>query len=66
MPRYIQYATADGGTVLVEIEGEAETETYQGGVVQAGLGGKVQEAVVKVETTFENAIDTVPQRPGHH
>ncbi len=57
MSRYIQYPTADGGTVLVEIENQ--TEIYRGGAVQTGLGDVAQEAVVKVTTTFEDAVDVV-------
>lgn len=59
MTRYVQYTTADGGTVTIEIEDEAGTEASQGGVVKAGLSDKAQEAIIKVETTFENAVDAV-------
>jgi hypothetical protein len=50
MTQYIQFPTADGGTILVEVE--AREETVQG-LVKAGLGDKVREAVVEVRDTFE-------------
>jgi hypothetical protein len=54
MTRYIQFTTADGNTMLVEVEGE-EIDP-QRGVVKAGLGEKVREGVVKAQATFEGAI----------
>ena len=42
MTHYIQFTTTDGSTTLVEA---AEDETYQPGVVKAGLKEKAQEAV---------------------
>lgn len=56
MTHYIQFTTADGSTILVEA---AEEETYQPGVVKAGLGEKVQEAVVQAQTTFEDGLEVV-------
>ena len=50
MTQYIQFPTADGGTILVEVEAKEEKVS---GLVKAGLGEKVQEAVVKVRDTFE-------------
>jgi hypothetical protein len=50
MTQYIQFPTADGGAILVEVEAK---EAKVSGLVKAGLGEKVQEAVVKVRDTFE-------------
>jgi len=60
MARYIKYQTADGGTVLVEVEGEAEAAVPKGGVVRAGrVGEAVQDAVEEVQTRFEDAMEVV-------
>ena len=57
MSRFIEYQTADGGTLLVEVEGEGEPKS---GVVKAGrLGDKVQDAVLEAQIRFEEAMDTV-------
>jgi hypothetical protein len=56
MMHYIQFATADGGTILVEA---AEESPDRSGVVRAGLGDKVQETVVEARATFEEAIESV-------
>jgi hypothetical protein len=62
MARYIQYQTADGGTVLVEVEDKADDAVSKGGVVQASRGVEaVKDAIEKVETRFEDAMDTVRQ-----
>jgi hypothetical protein len=53
MTQYIQFPTADGGAFLVEVEAKEERVT---GLVKAGLGEKVQEAVVKVRDTFESTM----------
>lgn len=50
MTQYIQFPTEDGGTILVEVEAKEEKVT---GLVKAGLGDKVEEAIVKVRDTFE-------------
>ena len=50
MTQYIQYPTEDGGTILVELEAKEEEVT---GLVKAGLGDKVEDAIVKVRDTFE-------------
>ena len=52
MTQYIQFPTADGGTILVEVEGEEQAQ----GLVKAGLGEKVQEGIIKVRDTFEATI----------
>jgi hypothetical protein len=58
MARYIQYTTADGGIILVEIEGEAKAP--EGGVVKAGrVGDAVQSTVEEVKTKFEDAMNVV-------
>ena len=61
MARYIKYQTADGGTVLVEVEGEAKTAVPKGGVVRAGrgVGEAVQDTVEEVQTKFEDAMEVV-------
>ena len=60
MSRYIKYQTADGGTVLVEVEGEAEAAIPKGGVVRAGrVGEAVQDTVEEVQTRFEDAMEVV-------
>jgi hypothetical protein len=56
MAQYIQFVTADGSTILVEV---TEEETYQPGVVKAGLGEKVQEAVVEAKATFEDGMEVI-------
>jgi len=53
MTQYIQFPTADGGTILVEVE--AKEEKFEG-LVKAGLGDKVQAAVVQVRDTFEGTM----------
>ncbi|MFQ5856207.1 MAG: CU044_2847 family protein [Anaerolineae bacterium] len=49
MTQYIEFPTADGGTILVEVESEEQAQ----GLVKAGLGEKVQEGIIKVQDTFE-------------
>lgn len=56
MAQYIQFQTDDGSTILVEVE---EAESYQAGVVKAGLRGAVQEAVTQAQTTFEDGLEVV-------
>jgi len=56
MIHYIQFTTGDGSTILVEA---AEEETYQSGMTKAGLGEKVQEAVVQAQATFEDGLEVV-------
>ena len=51
MACYIQFLTADGGIILVEVESEKAV-----GLVKAGLGAKVQEAIVEVRDTFEETM----------
>ena len=58
MPRYLKYQTADGSTVLVEVEGESEI--IQEGVAKAGrVGDMVKDTVKDVQTKFEDAMDAV-------
>ena len=54
MAHYIQFKTADGESVLVETE-VAEV-TVQPGIVKAGLGDKIQEAVATAQDTLEDAM----------
>lgn len=56
MTNYIQFATEDGSTILVEA---AEDEAYQPGVVKAGLKDKVQGAVVQAQATFEDGLEVI-------
>jgi hypothetical protein len=57
MSRYIQFAAADGGAVVVEIDKQPDAATS--GFVRGGPGEKAQEAVIQVQTSFEDAIDVV-------
>lgn len=60
MSRYIQYPTADGDVVLVEIEDAEESAIPKGGVVPASrIGGQAQAAVQEVGTKFEDALGVV-------
>ena len=63
MARYIQYQTADGGTVLVEVKDRADDAIPKGGVTYAsrGVGEAVKDAIEEVETRFEDAMDAVRQ-----
>ncbi|MDY7079747.1 MAG: CU044_2847 family protein [Chloroflexota bacterium] len=56
MAHYIQFTTKDGSTILVEA---AEEETYQPGVVKAGLKEKTQEAVSQAKTSFEDGLEVI-------
>lgn len=56
MTSYIEFKTEDGAIILVEA---TEEETYQPGVVKAGVKEKAQEAVVQAEATFERGLDLV-------
>lgn len=53
MTQYIQFPMADGDTILVEVSAKEEKVA---GLVKAGLGEKVKEAVVKVRDTFEETM----------
>jgi hypothetical protein len=53
MTQYIQFPTADGASILVEVDSREDAVS---GLVKAGLGEKVQEAVVKVRDSFEATI----------
>jgi Trypsin-co-occurring domain 1 len=59
MANYVQFNTADGSSILVEVD--LEEVAPQGGVVKAGLAGKVQETaenmIAVAEFTFEEAIE---------
>ncbi|RLC72171.1 MAG: hypothetical protein DRJ03_06400 [Chloroflexi bacterium] len=58
MARYIEYQTASGSTILVEVEEEAAIAK---GVMPASraLGGKIEGAVQEVQTRFEDAMGVV-------
>ena len=56
MTNYIQFTTEDGATILVE---SVDEETYQSGVVQAGLKQKAEEAVSQARATFEDGLEIV-------
>ncbi|RMF28040.1 MAG: hypothetical protein D6759_16575 [Chloroflexi bacterium] len=53
MSEYIQFPTADGGTILVEVEAEEEQTE---GLVKAGLGERVTEAIIQARDTFEATL----------
>ncbi len=60
MAHYIKYQTADGGVVLVEVEGEAPAAVPKGGVVKASrVGDAIQDIVQEVQVKFEDAVDVV-------
>ncbi len=56
MTDYIQFTTEDGTTILVEAAAE---ETFQPGVVKAGLKEKTGEAIVQAQATFEQGLEVV-------
>jgi len=56
MTEYIQFATEDGATILVEATQE---ETVHPGVVKAGLKDKAEEAVVQAQATFEQGLEVI-------
>jgi len=53
MKQYIEFPTEDGGTILVEVEAKEEEIS---GLVKAGRGEKVKEAIVRVRDTFESTM----------
>ena len=60
MAHYVKYQTADGGVLLVEVEGEAPATAPQGGVVKASrVGDAVQDTVQEVQIKIEDAVDVV-------
>jgi len=59
MTQYIQFKTTDDHVILVEVEETEGSPTT--GTVKAGLGETAQEAVIKAQSTFEDALDTVRQ-----
>jgi len=54
MSHFLEFRTDDGGSILVEVEGEPDT--LPAGEVEAGLGQKVREAIVKTQLGFNEAI----------
>lgn len=52
MSHYMQFPTADGGTILVEVEAQEQITS----LVKAGLGEKVHGAIVAVRDTFESTM----------
>ncbi len=54
MTRYVEFQTADGGIILVEIE--REDEMVETGVVKAGLTDKAEQVFTKARDTFEGAM----------
>ena len=59
MANYVQFNTANGSSILVEVD--FEEVAPQGGVVKAGLVDKVQETaenmIAVAELTFEEAVE---------
>ena len=59
MIEYIQFPTADGGSVLVEVQAsEEQTE----GLVKAGLGEKVRDKVIEAREGLEASVMKTVQR----
>jgi hypothetical protein len=56
LPHYIEFTTEDDARILVEV---SEEETYQPGVVKAGLKDKMKETVVQAQTSFEDGLEVV-------
>ena len=54
MADYIQFTSADGNTMLVEVD-EAEVSSQQG-IQKAGLREIASKSVAVAQTSFENAI----------
>jgi hypothetical protein len=54
MPQYIEYSTATGDKILVEVEGQAAPS--RGGVVEAGIGDTARTVIVKAQMSFEGAV----------
>ncbi len=54
MPQYVQFETAGGGVVLVEVE-PAEVEARPG-IDKAGLGDRVDKAVTRAQAGFDEAV----------
>ena len=59
MARYIQFSTADGSTILVEVE-EQEVSTEEG-VMKAGLMEAANRAIAVAQDTFEAALEQLVQ-----
>ena len=56
MTHYIEFTTEDGGTILVEA---AEEETYQPGVIKAGLKEQAEKTIAQAQATFEDGLEVV-------
>lgn len=54
---YIQYTTADGSTLLVEVREEEVLPPE--GAVKAGVADTIEKSVAQAQSTFEGAIDRV-------
>jgi hypothetical protein len=59
MTRYIQFETEEDGTILIEVEEGEEDVTCRGGVTKAARPGRIEETVIRVQGTFEDALDVV-------
>ena len=59
MSEYIQFAAAQGGVVLIEVD-DRET-TASRGVVKAGLKSRAEETIALARTTFEEAVQRTIQ-----
>ena len=56
MSDYVEFTSADGSKITVEVE---ETLPNAGGLVKAGASGRVEGAVSAVQATFEEVIESV-------
>jgi hypothetical protein len=57
MTDYIQFTTEDGATILVEAA--AEADTYQSGVIRAGLKDKAGETIAQAKASFEEGLEVI-------
>jgi hypothetical protein len=55
--RYLQFVTADGSAILVEVD---EEEVPRGqGVMKAGLGQRLWDTVTEAQTVFDEALTRI-------
>ncbi|HID61198.1 MAG TPA: hypothetical protein EYP49_00400 [Anaerolineae bacterium] len=57
MTHYIEFTTENSGTILIEIDVDAELMPK--GMIKAGLGERAHVAVTRVQTTFEDALEVI-------
>jgi len=59
MTHYLEFATEDGGKILVEVDDKEVTR--QGGIQKAGVKEVLQGAVAQAKTTIDAALKTAVQ-----